>query len=358
MSQQTSASVRVSVCIPVYNVEACVERCARSLFGQTMKDGIEFIFADDCSPDGSIGAVRRVLEDYPERIGQVRFVRNEVNSGASVTRNHALEASVGEYVLFVDADDVLEEDWAAWAVAESEQTGADGIFGRVMCCKGVEDGHRTVERYETASVVFEDEMLWRVQEELLKSATDILPNLQSVDLGPCGKLFRRTAIGDVRFPVGIKCSEDQVFVHAVVQRSRKIELTNRSAYFYICNPKSSTHVMKRGVLEAMFRALGIIRKVQIDFNKTKNAFFERVIEDAWLGFCMENFTGHNWSLLFKAVRMFADMRRSEPLFDEACAQIHISRLLPVKHRLKTLMSIKCPWLRLFFKLVKHTLRPS
>ena len=116
--------IKVSVCVPVYKVEACVKQCARSIFEQTMKVGIEFIFVDDCSPDGSVDAIKRVLADYPERQGQVRFIHNAVNSGASVTRNNALEASAGEYVLFVDADDVLESDWAEWAIAAAERTDA------------------------------------------------------------------------------------------------------------------------------------------------------------------------------------------------------------------------------------------
>lgn len=54
---------KVSVCVPVYNVERFIERCARSLFAQTMTDGVEFIFVDDCSPDNSIGILRRLIGD-------------------------------------------------------------------------------------------------------------------------------------------------------------------------------------------------------------------------------------------------------------------------------------------------------
>lgn len=56
----------VSVIIPVYNVEQYIERCARSLFGQTLDD-IEYIFVNDCTPDKSMEVLARVLEDYPAR---------------------------------------------------------------------------------------------------------------------------------------------------------------------------------------------------------------------------------------------------------------------------------------------------
>ncbi len=63
---------KISVIVPVYNVAPYMERCARSLFGQTLED-MEFIFVDDCSPDESIAVLRRVMQDYPERMNQVRI---------------------------------------------------------------------------------------------------------------------------------------------------------------------------------------------------------------------------------------------------------------------------------------------
>ena len=352
----SDARIKVSVCVPVYKVETCVEQCARSLFEQTMKAGIEFVFVDDCSPDGSVDAIKRVLADYHERQGQVRFIHNAVNSGASVTRNNALEASAGEYVLFVDADDVLESDWTEWAIAAAERTDADCVFGRVTRCASAEDGRRIAGHYETANIELEGDERWRVQEELLKSATDILPNLPYVDLGPCGKLFRRAVLADVRFPTGIKCSEDQVFVHAAVRKARKIVLTNRSAYLYICNLSSSTHRMKQGVLESIFRAQRLVRGEQVDFGKTANAFYWRIIEESWMGFCMENFAGRDSRPLRETIRSLRDLRGNEPLLAEALAHVHMSRIASWKHRLKVGLLVYCPRLCLALKTAKERLK--
>lgn len=57
---------KVSVIVPVYGVENYIERCARSLFEQTLGD-IEYLFIDDCTPDNSIDVLKRVLKDYPLR---------------------------------------------------------------------------------------------------------------------------------------------------------------------------------------------------------------------------------------------------------------------------------------------------
>ena len=64
----------LSVIIPVYGVEKYIARCAHSLFSQTMQEGIEFIFIDDCTPDRSIDILCEVLEQYPHRKAQTRIV--------------------------------------------------------------------------------------------------------------------------------------------------------------------------------------------------------------------------------------------------------------------------------------------
>lgn len=96
----------LTIIIAVYKAEKYVERCARSLFGQTL-ESMEFIFIDDCSPDRSIEVVKSVLEDYPMRKNQVKFLKNPVNSGVATTRHNAMEAATGVYVTHCDPDDFI-----------------------------------------------------------------------------------------------------------------------------------------------------------------------------------------------------------------------------------------------------------
>lgn len=97
--------MKVSVIIPIYNVEPYIERCARSLMEQTLDD-VEFIFVDDCSPDGSIGVLRRVLAEYPSR--HVTVLTHEKNRGLPAARNTGLAHATGEYVFHCDSDDYME----------------------------------------------------------------------------------------------------------------------------------------------------------------------------------------------------------------------------------------------------------
>ena len=101
-------AIKVSVCIPVYNVEKYIERCARSLFEQTLRDDMEFIFADDCSSDGSVGRIERVLAEYQGKGICCKIVRLPRNGGRVAARLAALRIATGAFVSFCDADDWVE----------------------------------------------------------------------------------------------------------------------------------------------------------------------------------------------------------------------------------------------------------
>ena len=83
----------VSVIIPVYGVAGFVERCTESLMRQSMREGVEFIFVDDATPDDSIALVRKVVERHPERAAQVRILTHEANQGLPAARNTGLKAA-------------------------------------------------------------------------------------------------------------------------------------------------------------------------------------------------------------------------------------------------------------------------
>ena len=98
---------KVSVIVPIYKVEPFIERCARSLFEQTLDD-IEYIFVNDCTPDKSMEVLSRVLEDYPGRKEQVRIITMPVNSGLPKVRRAGLEVASGDYIIHCDSDDWVD----------------------------------------------------------------------------------------------------------------------------------------------------------------------------------------------------------------------------------------------------------
>lgn len=100
--------IKVSIVIPIYNVEKFIEKCVRSLMEQTFED-IEYIFVNDCSPDNSVSILKRVISEYPEKKDRCIIVNHLNNRGVSAARNTGLSKAQGEYILYFDSDDWAEK---------------------------------------------------------------------------------------------------------------------------------------------------------------------------------------------------------------------------------------------------------
>lgn len=98
---------KVSVIIPIYKVEAFIERCATTLMEQTLRE-VKYIFVDDATPDSSIQVLEEVVTRYPERKEQVHIVHHGTNKGLPAARNTGLALATGEYIFHCDSDDYVE----------------------------------------------------------------------------------------------------------------------------------------------------------------------------------------------------------------------------------------------------------
>lgn len=94
-----------SIIIPVYNVEKYINQCIESVLNQTFKD-FEVLCVDDCGNDNSIERVKK----YAKQDNRIKILHHEHNKGLSASRNTALDASIGEYIVCLDSDDWLEEN--------------------------------------------------------------------------------------------------------------------------------------------------------------------------------------------------------------------------------------------------------
>lgn len=121
---------KVSVLVPVYGVEKFIERCARSLFEQTMPDGVEYIFVNDCTKDQSIEILEKTLEDYPHRKPFVRIIHHDRNMGLTSARNTSIDHATGNYICIVDSDDYVETNMLEVLYNKAIETDADIVTSK------------------------------------------------------------------------------------------------------------------------------------------------------------------------------------------------------------------------------------
>lgn len=117
----------ISVIIPVYNVASYIERCAKSLFQQTLQD-MELLFVDDCSQDNSVNIIKDLLKSYPHRTMMTRFITMPSNSGQAAVRKQGIIESRGDYVIHCDGDDWVDEDLYERMYNEAQHSGADIVI--------------------------------------------------------------------------------------------------------------------------------------------------------------------------------------------------------------------------------------
>lgn len=126
---------KVSVLIPVYKVEDYIEKCARSLFSNTIASDCEFIFTNDCTPDSSMKILERVVKDFPGLKDNIKILNHKTNMGIGATRNTGFNKATGEYVICTDSDDYVEPDYLEVLYEEAKK----GNYDVVSCDFFVED---------------------------------------------------------------------------------------------------------------------------------------------------------------------------------------------------------------------------
>ena len=101
--------MKVSIVVPVYNVESYIEDCIKSVASQTYKGEIECIIINDCTPDGSCTVIERFIKEYKGNI-EFKLLHHTRNRGLSAARNTGIDAATGEYIYFLDSDDEITPD--------------------------------------------------------------------------------------------------------------------------------------------------------------------------------------------------------------------------------------------------------
>lgn len=207
----------VSVVVIVYNDESRLPTAVRSVLGQTLRS-VEVVIVDDRSTDGSYDVARRLAAEHPGRVRVFRLPEN--SGGCGAPRNHGIQQARGDYVLFLDSDDVLERNACRNMLEAAETTGADLVSG---LCVRVHVDSRTGKEVKWYPWLYE-------RTRTLESVSE-LPDLLVFDTLSTNKCYRRRFLLDegLEFPVGIHY-EDLLFSAQAYVAARRITLIPNRVY--------------------------------------------------------------------------------------------------------------------------------
>ncbi len=202
----------ISIIIPVYNVEKYLKDCLNSILNQSFYD-IEIILVDDGSTDSS----GKICDDYALKDSRIRVFHKE-NGGVSIARNLGLDKALGDWVMFVDADDFLLQNSIVTLFQAANRDNSDIVFGNAKRLVG--DHHYTIFNLKNSKT------------------NEILHSLPSLTLW--GYLMKRKPLVDnsIRFVDGLAYSEDAVFLDEATIFYKQLSIIDDFVYVYRDNPFS------------------------------------------------------------------------------------------------------------------------
>ena len=245
---------KVSVVIPVYNSAKYLRECLDSIVAQTFSDW-EVIAVDDGSSDESPA----ILDEYAAKDSRIKAI-HKANGGVSAARNDGLDAAAGEYVLFVDSDDLLLANAIEILYKTVLNENADVVFGDHTSFRSEKESakERRYVFFNKPFAVSDRETIVQIQQTVLYRGFSPYYSERSGYLlaTPWAKLFRRQLLVEhaVHFPLSISLFEDGIFVLRSLQFSKKVCYVQEPVYRYRILPNSLCHAHELAPIET-FKAI-------------------------------------------------------------------------------------------------------
>ena len=251
---------KVSILVPVYNVEKYIERCAVSLFEQTYEN-IEYVFVNDCTPDGSIQVLEQVMKRYPSREKFSRIINHTVNRGLAAARNTAVQNCSGEFIIHVDSDDFVELNLVKTLVNQQLSSKADIVTG--MGVMHMFNGQELLSNphYNSKEEFVTDMMQVTINHVIWK------------------RLIRRSLYvnHDVKAKEGVNCGEDCWVMTQLAYYASSFSFVDEVVYHYDCT-RDDSYTFTANMKGVIIKKKQIVDDIAtafliIDFFKDKERIF-------------------------------------------------------------------------------------
>ena len=257
--------IKVSIIVPIYNVEKYLDRCLERLTNQTLKE-IEIILVNDKSPDNS----HIICQKYAQNDSRIKIINKEKNEGLGFARNSGLKLATGEFVAFVDSDDYIDYDFYERLYKNSK--GADIIMGAI---KDVDNEGKIINIYNNplAKNCFSNEEV----NEILYNMLGMYDKNIYFSAAVWRALYKRELLlnYNIRFCSEREfISEDYIFHLDVIPKCRKIQIVDGTYYYYCINDSSLTRKYNPTRFEKIKILYNeILRKLEIE-----NLLSEKIIK--------------------------------------------------------------------------------
>jgi len=272
--------IKISVIIPVFNVEKFLPDCLNSILRQTITD-IEIICVNDGSTDSSL----EILHAYQKRDNRIRVI-NQSNAGVSEARNRAIESAVGEYIAMVDSDDWIECDMLEKLYKEAKNKDAD-----IVECDLIEHRELKLDAIKYRRLKIKSNFLVKIKINSGKPYNwrDIKSNVLYSRAYVWNKIYRTSLIKDNIIFDG-RSGEDYPFVIEAFLKADKIVYLNQPLYHYrkrafslssTDNKKETIQVSADTMYANCGRIGGIIEKCGLK-TELKKYFEKYVLQRLWL----------------------------------------------------------------------------
>ena len=210
---------KISVIVPVYNVEQYLERCVDSIINQTYKN-LEIILVNDGSTDNS----GQLCDELARKDDRIRVIHKK-NGGLSDARNVGIDEAEAELVGFIDSDDYIDEDMYEVLINNLKAANAD----LSMC------GHYDVYNNVPESQV-SDKKTWELSPQ---EAIKMVMEAKILSVTAVNKLYKKSLFSELKFEIG-KIAEDAFIMIKLLDKCNKIVATNEKKYYYVHRENSIT----------------------------------------------------------------------------------------------------------------------
>lgn len=259
--------MKLSIIIPVYNVEKYISKCIDSIMNQKLsKDDYEVIIINDGSPDNS----KNIILQYQEEFSNILFI-DQINQGVSVARNKGLDIAKGEYVLFIDPDDSIHENSIGEILEVAIEKDLDILYLNLQV---YDESDNFLYTYDKAG-----------------EENSIIEGIQHPRRTFPATLYKRSTIGKIRFFEGITRGQDTVFNAMVQSVSKRCSYSAIPYYKYLERETSSRQFVgdERAFNGCMIaikefenfkkKYFPVINKFELKyFNKVELLFLQRSLE--------------------------------------------------------------------------------